>query len=126
MRRLLRNGRQVATKRLGDRTANKALQASYVMNPQRLANGFIDSIIFGKYEPADVSGLYCPFPARFLRMTEATLAFSDPDEILRLFGAQDRYLRQVRDLVGVEVTLRGDEIRLHGTDDQIKRGLAIF
>jgi phosphate starvation-inducible PhoH-like protein len=75
---------------------------------------------------ADVGGFGCPFPARTSRMTEATLAFSDPDEILRLFGAQDRYLRQVRDLVGVDVTLRGDEIRLHGTDDQIKRGLAIF
>ncbi len=59
-------------------------------------------------------------------MTEASLAFNDPDQILRLFGAQDRYLRQVRDVVGVDVTLRGDEIRLHGTDDQIKRGLAVF
>ncbi|HEY2252878.1 MAG TPA: PhoH family protein [Planctomycetaceae bacterium] len=59
-------------------------------------------------------------------MTEASLAFTDPDQILRLFGAQDRYLRQVRDVVGVDVTLRGDEIRLHGTDDQIKRGLAVF
>src|SRR5258708_10998631 len=59
-------------------------------------------------------------------MTEASLAFTDPDQILRLFGAQDRYLRQVRDVVGVDVTLRGDEIRLHGTDEQIKRGLAVF
>lgn len=59
-------------------------------------------------------------------MTEASLAFTDPDQILRLFGAQDRYLRQVRDVLGVDVTLRGDEIRLHGTDDQIKRGLAVF
>ncbi|MGE5191500.1 MAG: PhoH family protein [Deltaproteobacteria bacterium] len=59
-------------------------------------------------------------------MTEASLAFSSPDQILRLFGTQDRYLRQVRDAVGVDVTLRGDEIRLHGTDDQIKRGLAVF
>lgn len=59
-------------------------------------------------------------------MTEASLAFTDPDQILRLFGAQDRYLRQVRDVVGVDVTLRGDEIRLHGTDAQIKRGLAVF
>src|SRR4029077_6966178 len=59
-------------------------------------------------------------------MTEASLAFSSPDQILLLFGAQDRYLRQVRDAVGVDVTLRGDEIRLHGTDDQIKRGLAVF
>jgi len=59
-------------------------------------------------------------------MTEASLAFSNRDQILLLFGAQDRYLRQVRDAVGVDVTLRGDEIRLHGTDEQIKRGLAVF
>jgi phosphate starvation-inducible PhoH-like protein len=59
-------------------------------------------------------------------MTEASLAFSSADQILRLFGTQDRYLRQVRDVVGVDVTLRGDEIRLHGTDEQIRRGLAVF
>jgi phosphate starvation-inducible PhoH-like protein len=59
-------------------------------------------------------------------MTEASLAFSSPDQVLHLFGAQDRHLRQVRDAVGVDVTLRGDEIRLHGTDEQIKRGLAVF
>jgi phosphate starvation-inducible PhoH-like protein len=59
-------------------------------------------------------------------MTEASLASSSPDQILLLFGAQDRYLRQVRDAIGVDVTLRGDEIRLHGTDDQIRRGLAVF
>jgi phosphate starvation-inducible PhoH-like protein len=59
-------------------------------------------------------------------MTEASLAFSSPDQILLLFGAQDRYLRQVRDAIGVDVTLRDDEIRLHGTDEQIRRGLAVF
>lgn len=59
-------------------------------------------------------------------MTEASLSFSSPDQILQLFGTQDRYLRQVREVVGVDVTLRGDEIRLHGTDDQIRRGMAVF
>lgn len=59
-------------------------------------------------------------------MTEASISFSSPDQILQLFGTQDRYLRQVRDSVGVDVTLRGDEIRLHGTEEQIKRGLAVF
>ncbi len=59
-------------------------------------------------------------------MTEASLAFSSPDQILHLFGPKDRYLRQVRDAIGVDVTFRGDEIRLHGTDEQIKRGLAVF
>src|SRR5437879_5167607 len=59
-------------------------------------------------------------------MTEASLAFSGPDQILLLFGTQDRYLRQVREAIGVDVTLRGDEVRLHGTDEQIRRGLAVF
>jgi phosphate starvation-inducible PhoH-like protein len=59
-------------------------------------------------------------------MNEASLAFSRPEQIPLLFGAQDRFLRQVREVVGVNVTLRGDEVRLHGTEDQIKQGLAVF
>jgi phosphate starvation-inducible PhoH-like protein len=59
-------------------------------------------------------------------MTEASLSFSSPDQILLLFGTQDRYLRQIRDALGVDVTLRGDEIRLLGTDEQIRKGLAVF
>jgi phosphate starvation-inducible protein PhoH and related proteins len=59
-------------------------------------------------------------------MTEASLSFSSPDQILLLFGTHDRYLRQVRDVVGVDVTLRGDEVRLLGTDEQIRKGLAVF
>lgn len=59
-------------------------------------------------------------------MSEASLTFSSPEQIPLIFGAQDKYLRQVRDVVGVDVVLRGDEIRLRGTDEQIKRGLAIF
>lgn len=59
-------------------------------------------------------------------MTEASLSFASSDQILVLFGTHDRYLRQVRDAVGIDVTLRGDEIRLHGTEDQIRRGLAVF
>lgn len=59
-------------------------------------------------------------------MTEVSFAFSSPDQIPLIFGTQDRFLRQVRDAVGVDVTLRGDEVRLHGTDEQIKRGLAVF
>ncbi len=59
-------------------------------------------------------------------MTEDSLTFADPDQILLLFGAQDRYLRQVREAVGVGVTIRGDQLRLHGTEEQIRRGLAVF
>src|SRR5262245_15836688 len=59
-------------------------------------------------------------------MNEASLSFSSPDQIPLLFGSQDRYLRQVREAVGVDVTLRGDEVRLHGTDEQIRKGMAVF
>jgi phosphate starvation-inducible PhoH-like protein len=59
-------------------------------------------------------------------MTDATITLSDPQEVLLLFGSQDRFLRKIRDAVGLDVTYRGDEIRLHGTDDQIKRGLQVF
>lgn len=59
-------------------------------------------------------------------MNEASLTVSNPEEIVALFGTRDRYLRQVRDVVGVDVTLRGDEIRLKGTAEQVKHGLAVF
>lgn len=60
------------------------------------------------------------------RMTDAFLSFSSPNHIPVLFGAHDRYLRQVRDAVGIDVTLRGDEVRLRGNDEQVKRGLVVF
>lgn len=59
-------------------------------------------------------------------MSEAVISFSDPEQIRTLFGARDRYLRQVRDIVGVDVVLRGDEIRLHGDESQIERGLQVL
>lgn len=59
-------------------------------------------------------------------MTEASLSFSHPDQIPLLFGTKDRFLRQVREVVGVDVTLRGDQVRLLGTDEQIRKGLAVF
>lgn len=59
-------------------------------------------------------------------MSEATILFENQDDIRKLFGARDRYLRQVRETVGLEIVLRGDELRLHGSDDQIERGLEVF
>ncbi|MGH7199015.1 MAG: hypothetical protein ACREJB_00310, partial [Planctomycetaceae bacterium] len=59
-------------------------------------------------------------------MTEATISFADPAQIRVLFGARDQYLRQVQDSVGVNVVLRGDELRLHGDETQIQRGLEVF
>jgi phosphate starvation-inducible protein PhoH and related proteins len=59
-------------------------------------------------------------------MPEATISFSSHDQIRALFGAQDEYLRRMRDVLGIEVVVRGDELRLSGNDDQIKRGLEVF
>ena len=59
-------------------------------------------------------------------MTDSTITFSNHNQILDLFGAQDRHLKQIRDAVGVEVVVRGDEIQLHGEDEQIRQGLDVF
>ena len=59
-------------------------------------------------------------------MSEATILFANQDQIRTLFGVQDRHLRQVRDSVGIDVVIRGDELRLQGSEDQIERGLEIF
>ncbi len=59
-------------------------------------------------------------------MTETTISFLDPSQILVLFGARDQHLRRVRESIGVEVTLHGDEIHLQGSEEQIRQGLAAF
>ncbi|HUG92089.1 MAG TPA: PhoH family protein [Planctomycetaceae bacterium] len=59
-------------------------------------------------------------------MSEATISFTDHDLLRTLFGAGDQYLRQVRDSVGIDVVIRGDELRLHGEADNIQRGLRVF
>lgn len=59
-------------------------------------------------------------------MTEATISFSNPEQILVLFGPRDQYLRRIRDAVGVDVVLRGDQIHFQGNEEQVRRGMAIF
>jgi phosphate starvation-inducible protein PhoH and related proteins len=59
-------------------------------------------------------------------MAEATFAFSDHDQIRTLFGARDEHLRQVRDFLGIDVVLRGDELRLKGDEDHVQKGLRVL
>lgn len=59
-------------------------------------------------------------------MSEATLAFPDQNEVRTLFGARDEYLRKVREVLGIDVVLRGDELRLKGDDEHVRRGLEVF
>ena len=59
-------------------------------------------------------------------MSEATINFENQDLIRTLFGERDRHLRKVRDSVGIEVVIRGEELHLFGTDAQVERGREIF
>lgn len=59
-------------------------------------------------------------------MSEATINFENQDLIRTLFGERDRHLRKVRESVGIEVVIRGDELHLFGTDAQVARGRDIF
>jgi phosphate starvation-inducible protein PhoH and related proteins len=59
-------------------------------------------------------------------MPEATISFTDHDQIRTLFGARDEHLRQVREFLGIDVVLRGDELRLKGDDDHVRQGLQVF
>ncbi|MCA9073778.1 MAG: PhoH family protein [Planctomycetaceae bacterium] len=59
-------------------------------------------------------------------MTNATIPVEDPEQVRILLGAQDQNLRRVRDAIGVRVVLRGDELILEGTDQQVERGQEII
>jgi len=59
-------------------------------------------------------------------MSEATFSISKPEQIPLLFGARDQYLRRIRDSLGIDIVLRGDQIHLQGTDSQVRRGLEIL
>lgn len=59
-------------------------------------------------------------------MSEATISFQSQDLIRALFGERDRHLRKVRDSVGIEVVIRGDDLHLFGTEAQVDRGRKIF
>src|SRR6202451_568239 len=59
-------------------------------------------------------------------MSEATIAFSDHEQIRTLFGARDCDLGHCREALGMDVVLRGDEVRVRGDEDHVRQGLQVF
>ncbi len=59
-------------------------------------------------------------------MIEATLSVSAPEEILRLFGARDQNLRALREEFGVAITHRDGEIRVSGSQDDVRRATSVL
>ncbi len=55
-------------------------------------------------------------------MSTATIPLTSPDEARDLFGAQDLHLRRIREATGVSAVLRGDDLMLEGTEEQVRRG----
>lgn len=75
-----------------------------------------------RYQTRDRSTLL-PFEDR---MTSESLLFEDQNHIRALFGAQDEHLRLLRDRLGIQVVVRGDELRLLGDRTKVELSLKIF
>jgi phosphate starvation-inducible PhoH-like protein len=59
-------------------------------------------------------------------MTELTIQLDSRDEALGLFGSRDRFLKEVRDTLGVQLVARGDTIVVKGNDEQLDQAGRVF
>lgn len=59
-------------------------------------------------------------------MSHGKIPFRSHDDVRSLFGARDRNLRRLRDVLHVDITLRGDELHLHGEPGHIDRGTEVL
>jgi phosphate starvation-inducible PhoH-like protein len=55
-------------------------------------------------------------------MPTETIPLLTTDDARTLFGTQDAHLRRIRDSVGVNIVLRGDQLVLDGPPEQVQRG----
>jgi phosphate starvation-inducible protein PhoH and related proteins len=58
-------------------------------------------------------------------MSEGRVQFRNHEDVRSLFGIRDKNLRRLRDVLHVEVVLRGDELHLHGDQAQVELGTEI-
>jgi phosphate starvation-inducible PhoH-like protein len=54
------------------------------------------------------------------------ITLEQPDKKLALFGSSDRYLRMIREALGVQVINRDDELRLSGDREQVSKAAAVL
>jgi phosphate starvation-inducible protein PhoH and related proteins len=59
-------------------------------------------------------------------MNELTIQLESRDEAVGLFGSRDRYLKEIRDTLGVQLVARGDTILVKGTDEQVDQVQRVF
>jgi phosphate starvation-inducible PhoH-like protein len=59
-------------------------------------------------------------------MNELTIQLDSRDEAVGLFGSRDRFLKEIRDALGVQLVARGDTILVKGNDDQLDQAQRVF
>lgn len=59
-------------------------------------------------------------------MVQQTLPIKNQDQIRTLFGCQDQFLKLIKNRLGVQVVVRGEELRLSGTESQVSAASEIF
>jgi len=52
-------------------------------------------------------------------MSESTITLDSREEAVLLFGSRDQYLREIRNVLGVQLVGRGDQILVKGSDEQL-------
>jgi phosphate starvation-inducible PhoH-like protein len=58
-------------------------------------------------------------------MSEGRVQFRNFEDVRTLFGSRDKNLRRLRDVLRLDVVLRGDELHLHGEQTQVDLGTEI-
>src|SRR5437016_8446090 len=59
-------------------------------------------------------------------MSEATITLASQDEAVVLFGHRDQFLREIKNVLGVQLTARGKIITVKGSDDQLAQAQRVF
>jgi phosphate starvation-inducible PhoH-like protein len=59
-------------------------------------------------------------------MSEATITLDSREEALLLFGNRDQYLREIRNVLGLQLVGRGDQIIIRGEDDKVALAERVF
>ncbi len=59
-------------------------------------------------------------------MSELTIQLDSRDEALGLFGSRDRFLKEIRDTLGVQLVARGDTVVVKGSDEQLDQAGRVF
>jgi phosphate starvation-inducible PhoH-like protein len=59
-------------------------------------------------------------------MSELSIQLDSRDEAVQLFGSRDRFLREIRDTLGVQLVARGDTIHVKGQDEQVNQAERVF